>query len=280
MSSTEGAERAFDSHAFDLPGDGGAAALCLHGLTGTPYEVRPLGEALSRAGVRAVGPLLPGHGGEPAALRRTPYTAWLDAARAEVLRLHGNHDVVFGVGLSMGGLVTLLLAAECGFDAVVCVGVPLALRQPGAALARFAKYLVRELPKRHGSDICDPEARARHPGMPVMPLAAVAELQKLQRVVRARLTEIHVPLLAAHGARDETAHPGDAETILQKVASAEKQHLLLPGSGHVVPVDFDGPALAAAAVRFLVGRPPHPGRNETVFCNRSRERLTAPLVPS
>ena len=29
--------------AFEL-GEGPAAALCLHGFTGTPYEVRPLGE--------------------------------------------------------------------------------------------------------------------------------------------------------------------------------------------------------------------------------------------
>ena len=42
--------QAVDSNAFDLrPPVGeanGAAALCLHGLTGTPYEVRPIAEAL------------------------------------------------------------------------------------------------------------------------------------------------------------------------------------------------------------------------------------------
>ena len=47
-----------DAGAFDLPGGGRAAALCLHGLTGTPYEVRPLGEALAAAGIRALGPAL------------------------------------------------------------------------------------------------------------------------------------------------------------------------------------------------------------------------------
>jgi carboxylesterase len=265
VSSTEGAAPALDAGAFDLPGDGYAAALCLHGLTGTPYEVRSLGEALSGAGVRALGPMLPGHGGEPAALRRTPYTAWLEAARSEVLRLRRDSEVVFGVGLSMGGLVILALAAEHAFDAVVCVGVPLRLRQRGVGLARFAKHLIRELPKRGGSDIRDPEARARHPGMPVMPLAGIAELQRLQGVVRARLAEVRVPLLAAHGAQDATAFPGDAQTLLQCVASAEKEHLLLPRSGHVVPVDFDAPLLAAAAVRFLSGRRRHPARSETAF---------------
>ena len=36
-----------DPAPFDLAGEGPAAALCLHGLTGTPYEVRPLGEAIA-----------------------------------------------------------------------------------------------------------------------------------------------------------------------------------------------------------------------------------------
>jgi carboxylesterase len=253
VNSTEfGGER--DATAFDLPGGSDAAALCLHGLTGTPYEVRSLGEALARAGVRAVGPVLPGHGGAPAALQRTRYTDWLDAARAELVELRKQHAVVYGVGLSMGGLVTLHLAAEQAFDAIVCVGVPLTLRQPGVSLARFLKYLVPALPKRGGSDICDPVARASHPGMSVMPLAGVAELQRLQGAVRARLAEVRVPLLAAHGAQDGTAFPGDAQTLLRSVSCAEKEHLVLQRSGHVVPVDYDAPALAAAVTRFLVGR--------------------------
>ena len=43
-----------DPAAFDLPGAGKAAALCLHGLTGTPYEVRSLGEALADALVQSL----------------------------------------------------------------------------------------------------------------------------------------------------------------------------------------------------------------------------------
>ena len=62
-----------DPSPFDLIGGGSAAVLCLHGLTGTPYEVRPLGEALARAGIRAVGPALPGHNETPDRLARVGY---------------------------------------------------------------------------------------------------------------------------------------------------------------------------------------------------------------
>ncbi len=80
-----------NSSAFDLPGRGRAAALCLHGLTGTPYEVRPLAEAISAVGIRAVGPALPGHNETPERLAATSHKEWLEAARAQFRRLReGN----------------------------------------------------------------------------------------------------------------------------------------------------------------------------------------------
>ena len=252
MPSTDVRGPAVDAGPFDLPGLGSSAALCLHGLTGTPYEVRPLGEALSRAGIRAVGPLLPGHGKDAAECRRTPYEAWVESARDAARALRETHDRTFGVGLSMGGLVTLLLASEGLFDAAACVGTPIRLRQPGIGLVRYLKYLIPGIPKKAGSDICDPEARSRHPSLPSMPLASIHELLKLQARVLEALPRIEIPLLVAHGALDSTAHPDDARAIAEGVASRVVESRSFERSAHVVPVDYDGPALAETLVRFLL----------------------------
>lgn len=240
-----------DPSPFDLPGGGRAAALCLHGLTGTPYEVRPLGEALSAAGIRALGPALPGHNETPEQLSSVHHEEWRAAARAAHARLRLEHELVFGVGMSMGGLLTLDLAAEDAFDAAVVVGVPLRLPQPVASLVPIGRFFVRFVPKSGGSDIRDPAARARHPGYPVMPLAAVRQLQHLQRRVRVSLHRVTTPLLVAHGAHDATAKPADAREIVSKVASQERKLLLFEDSAHLVPVDHDGPGLAEAVLRFL-----------------------------
>ncbi|MDJ0848217.1 MAG: alpha/beta fold hydrolase [Myxococcota bacterium] len=240
-----------DAAPFDLPGEGRAAALCLHGLTGTPYEVRPLGEALSTAGIRALGPALPGHNETPRRLAAVRREQWLGAARENLDRLRREHEVVFGVGLSMGGLVTLLLASEGAFEAAVVVGTPLRLAQPGAALVPVVRFVMPFMRKAVGSDIRDPEARGRHPSYESIPLAAVRQLQHLQREVRGRLGSVQTPLLVAHGAYDRTANPADSKEIVASVGSAEREHLILERSGHVVPVDHDGPALAEATVRFL-----------------------------
>jgi carboxylesterase len=250
------AARIPDPEPFDLPGGGGAAALCLHGLTGTPYEVRPLAEALAAVGVRAVGPVLPGHNATPEALARVPCEAWIEAARDGVRALRDRHDTVFGVGLSMGGLLTLLLAAEARVDAAVVVGVPLRLRPPFGLLVPLLRRLVAFPRKRGGSDIRDPAARARHPSYDVLPLAAVAQLQQLQRRVRGDLGQIACPLMVAHGAHDTSADPADSRRIFDSVRSRERRHLLLADSGHVVPVDHDGPRLAEEVARFLAARIP------------------------
>ena len=240
-----------DPSRFDLPGRGRAAALCLHGLTGTPYEVRPLAEAISAVGIRAVGPALPGHNETPERLAATSYTDWLEAAREEFHRLREDCDCVFIVGMSMGGLLALALAEEEPVDALVVIGTPLALHHPFAWLIPLAKYLLPMSPKSRGSDIRDPAARARHVGYGVMPLHSVHELQCLQRRVRPQLARITAPILVAHGVHDRTASPRDAVEIRGSVSSEIRESLLLAASGHIVPVDFDGPALAQAVAEFL-----------------------------
>lgn len=244
-----------DASAYDLApegGDGRAAALCLHGLTGTPYEVRPIAEALAARGIRALGPALPGHDSTPEELRRVSYLDWLAAARAEVEKLRTDHETVFIAGLSMGGAVTLTLAGEGLADAIAVVGTPLFLRPaPLVVLIPLAKYVHHYLPKQEGSDIQDPVARARHPGYKKMPLASIHELMKLQKRLRPRLSKITAPILVAHGAFDRTASPEDAHRIVGEVSSDVRRLLLLPNSGHVVTVDNDGARLSEEIAGFF-----------------------------
>jgi carboxylesterase len=236
-----------EAGAFDLGARGAqGAALCLHGLTGTPYEVRPLGEALARAGLRAVGPDLPGHNRTPEDLSRVHHGEWLGAVREALAGLRAAHRRVFVVGLSLGGLLALTMAAEETVDAVAVIGTPLRLRIPLLPLLPAVRRVVPFVRKGAGSDIRDAEARARHPSYDRMPLASVEQLCALQVRVRGLLARIRAPILVAHGLLDATAHPDDARAIVESVGSSERELLWLESSAHVVPVDRDGARLAAA----------------------------------
>ncbi|MFK7894912.1 MAG: alpha/beta hydrolase [Myxococcota bacterium] len=228
----------------------GAAALCLHGLTGTPYEMRPVAQVLRERGFRTRAPWMAGHAEGHLALEQTEYADWVELARNELAALRSEYERVVLCGVSMGGLVSLRLAQTEVVEGVVTVGVPLRL----SAATRFLLPLVRPfLPHRtkRGSDIQDPAARARHPGLEAMPLASVRELIRLQAVVSAELGKVTAPILISHGRLDRTAHPRDAEVIHAGVASESKELFYLERSGHVSTVDYDGEALARAAGDFL-----------------------------
>ncbi len=243
-----------DPSAFDLTPrdfDGRASTLCLHGLTGTPYEMRPIAEELVRRGVRCVGPVMAGHGATAVELAKTPYRAWVDLARNSISELRTQSERVFVVGLSMGGLVTLALAAENSADAVAVIGTPLWLAPWVRLRIPLAKYVYPYLHKTDGADIQNEEARARHSELDVIPLASVHEVMKLQKVVRIGLPEITVPIFVGHGALDCTANPRDARTIFGEVNASERALHIGARSGHVVTVDHDGPDLAKAIADFF-----------------------------
>ncbi len=251
-------EAVVDVAPFDLHPDpakaNGAAALCLHGLTGTPYEVRPIAEALSARGVRAVGIWMAGHNGTVEDLARTSRHEWVERAAEALAALRSEHERVFLVGVSMGGLVCLRLAELESVDGIVTVGSPLSLPFPIPQLIPLLRLCSTARPKR-ASGVEDPEALARHPRFPAMPYDAVRELIRLQREVRPGLAAIRAPILVAHGAPHETAPPSNAPRILRAVGTPapDKRLLMLPRSGHVATVDYDGPELARRAAGFLLG---------------------------
>lgn len=194
-----------------------------------------------------------GHEAGHEVLARTSHGEWVEAARVELERLRAEHDRVFLVGVSMGGLVSLRLAQTEQVDALVVVGTPLVLAPPVPQLVPLLRHLMPFRPKR-GSDLQDPVARARHPGLEAMPLASVVELIALQARVIPALPEVRAPILIAHGRRDRTARPRDAARLHAEVGSTEKELFLLERSGHVATVDYDGAALSRAAADFLARR--------------------------
>src|SRR5512140_677964 len=96
----------------------GPAALCLHGFTGTPYDVAPVARALAEAGFAVSAPLLAGHGTDVAALAASTWNDWVESAEAALVRIKAASDgsPVSLVGFSMGGLLALRLARTRPYD--------------------------------------------------------------------------------------------------------------------------------------------------------------------
>ena len=251
-----------DKSPIFCPG-GGPGVLCLHGFTGTPYEVAPLARALASAGFAVSAPVLAGHGENAATLAATHWQDWLASAEAAFAKLRavsGNRPVALA-GFSMGALVALRLARlhPRSVSALVLMSTPLRLRDSQILLARAWSHLPGFLRrgrlatrgKRGGSDVTDDAVRAENPSLSEMPLAGIVELIELAEVVRRDLTFIHMPTLVAHGERDQTIPLQTSFELAGSIASDVVERLWLPRSGHLVAVDVERAQLCEAVVRFL-----------------------------
>src|ERR1700736_1635298 len=184
---------------FFFPGSG-VSVLLIHGLTGTPYEMRFLGEQLARTGVRVRGVKLAGHAGEPEDLGAVTHINWYESVVEgfERLRAFGDPNVV--VGLSMGALLAARLAID---QPEVISGI--VMLSPAFFLPRWKRFVLRALRpaagfadrvylhRPGGSDIHDSAAREAHPGNRLMPLRAALNLIELSDYLRPKLSQIDQP---------------------------------------------------------------------------------------
>jgi carboxylesterase len=245
---------------FRLPGSRALGCLLIHGFTATPDEMRPLGEALAVAGfpVRAV--RLAGHGTTVDDLARTGWRDWYASVEAGWAALARDVGRVAAVGMSLGALLALHLAASrpAGVAALVLCGTParlgdlrLRLLPLLARLPWFARRFA-VIRKRDGApDIADPVARAASRSYPAMPLAGVLELLRCQAAVAAELGRVRQPALLLHGRHDHSVPLASLAVLRRRLGSTHVEHRVLERSCHVVTVDCDRDEVARLAVDFL-----------------------------
>lgn len=81
--------------------------LLVHGLTDSPYFMRPLAEFFAQNGFRVMAILLPGHGTRPGDLLDVCWQEWAKAVAYGVDRLADETDEIYLAGFSAGGTLSV-----------------------------------------------------------------------------------------------------------------------------------------------------------------------------
>ncbi len=230
--------------------------MCLHGYTGSPFEVRTTAEALARRGFRAVGPLLRGHGTDPALLNHVCWQDWLDDAVSafDALPSDGSPRVV--VGCSMGGLLALHLAVLRPVDVLVLLAPALRFHPAaavgvaglGTGLWRARAFLAKEAP---GGDVAADDAQRLNPTYKVMPTRGLLELSRLQRATEQILSRVRAPVCLLHGRDDHTIAPSSSSVIARTVSSSTIEHHVLMRTWHLVALDRERDLANILAADFV-----------------------------
>ena len=118
-------------------------ALLLHGLTDSPYSVRPIAETLRKLGYYTLAPRMPGHGTAPSGLVSAEWQDWMSVVRLAARHVRattGAGKPFVLVGYSNGGA----LAVKYAQDVLEGSGLPrpdrIVLMSPMIGVTPFAGF--------------------------------------------------------------------------------------------------------------------------------------------
>ncbi len=241
---------------FFLPGQPGQpGCLLIHGFTGAPKEMRWMGEYLSQQGYPSLGVRLAGHATRPEDMIRSRYTDWMASVEDGYHLLRGVADRIYLLGLSMGGILSLLLSTKLDVVGVVAMSTPYRLPYDYPVwvmklLSKFVRYQPKDKGE-PGADWFDKEAYAVHISYPQNPVRSGAELQTLVSQMRKALPRVDVPVLLIHSQDDTYVLPENMERIYADLGASDKTKLYITGSGHVVTRDATRNQVFEAASGFI-----------------------------
>jgi len=267
---------------------GRSGVLLIHGLTGTPMEMRLLGKGLNRAGFTVHGMQLAGHCGNADDLLGTGWRDWYASVEKAADEMLDKVDHLFVGGLSMGALLALKLAAEQP-DRVAGVGVYGATFRydgwsiPWSARLSFMLPLLKKLGigrnrsfmEQPPYGIRDERLRAQvstamlggdsaAAGLPGNPWYSLAEMHELAADVRRQLPQVTAPCLVAHASEDDVASLKNAELVMREV-SAPTELLLLEDSYHMITIDKERRTLIDRSAAFF----------DSIAAARPQQRIAA-----
>ncbi len=240
-----------DPSAFYLEG-GPTGVLLIHGYTGSPPEMRLVGDYLHQRGYTVSAPLMPGHGTNIEDMNSRRWPEWTDCVQDALADLESRCDKVFVGGLSMGAVLTLYLAAlHPELAGAIAYSPAVVVADRLIYLTPILKYLFPKKPKSGVSDLTDPTAELRLWNYEENPIRAAHELLKLTRRVRRMLPQVTCPLLVIHSTLDTTIHPQSAQFTYERAGSTDKELVTLHNSGHCITVDSEWETVAEKTYQFI-----------------------------
>lgn len=234
--------------------DGGeAAVLGLHGFTGTPSEFRYLTPRLAEAGFTVCVPRLPGHGTNHKDFLSSGWQDWLRAALDAYLELRSRFRPVHIVGLSMGGVLALILAARLQPERLVLAAPALEFHdQRYVSFSFLLKLFIRRVRQAETKEYEEAEMNelARE-YWDYHQISQLAQLRHLQKMAVRLLPLLRSPTLTIVSHQDKLVPLRVADLIENKGASGTHKRLVLAESSHVVINDSDKERVADEIIAWL-----------------------------
>ena len=261
-----------------LKGNNGCAAILIHGLTGTPNEIKFLGVSLNKKGYTVICPRLKNHGAPLDVLKDTKWEDFYQSVRDAYMEVKDGHRFIFVSGLSMGALLALLLADEFRdrINGVSCLSptlfydgwntpwynflLPLAIHTPlrnyfyhkeDPPYGVKNKRMRERLHNYYSNAGIDDAGKISEYGYPFFPVALLCQLKSLVSHLVSRLENIHVPVQLIQAKDDDISSVKNSQFIYDRVRSKTKEIVLLYDSYHCITADQERKTVTAKIEEFF-----------------------------
>ncbi len=258
------------------------AVLLVHGLTGTPAEMRSLAKKLQQQGFSVMCPRLAGHCGSITELKKSRWQDWYGTIEQSFEALKAEHRQVYVAGLSMGALLALRLAAQKG-DRVAGLGLlsstffydgwnmpkykrrlllPLVIYSPlrlffswteaspyGIKCERTRAQVQSVLENRDAN-------AAEQYGIFRTPAVTIHESVRLIREARRALPQVHTPTMIVHALEDDMASIKNAHFVASHIAARDIETFYVDDTYHVLTLDRRKHQVAERLSNFFLQRLP------------------------
>lgn len=233
------------------------AVLLIHGFTGSPHNMKYLAKRIYRETNFTVHvPRLPGHGTNSKDFRQSNARDWLRKVYDSYINLKNKYTTVYVGGLSMGGLLAILTTARFYTEKLFLIAPALYAHNKLLPLTNILKYVV---PVMKDNLAPNPQKFESQDELKLFNnywknhyTEQVAELHKLMRLSRKKLTEINAKTLILTSRNDEQVPMKAAYTINKKISTENKKLVIFEDSPHVINNGPEKEACAEYIINFLL----------------------------
>lgn len=219
-----------------FPG-GEEAVLAVHGFTGYPGKIAPLARSLNNAGYTVAVPRLPGHGTDSGDFSNSNRGDWRRRVLDSWADLAADHGTIHLVGQSMGALLVLDLASRVVPASITLLAPAIRIANPKTPLAPLIAPFRRLLPRIRTDWQPDPDddeeiLRLGEEYWRYRDVGRVAELWRLVRETRTRLSRVSRPALILEAGEDTSVPAGVGPWLAKRLPVGESRFLTIRGSDH------------------------------------------------
>lgn len=250
--------------------DGGpAGAVLIHGLTGSPFELKYLAGQLNQAGYTVQVPCLAGHDGIVDDLKKTTWQDWYGTVRQAIEELRRTCSEVFVAGLCMGAVLALHSAYEYGSAIKAVAAMSTTLRFDGWSIPWYGfliplnnytplRYLY-SYPEKEPYGIKNERLRRlvakglkdNTLAYDSVPGVSMYQLHRLAGVVIPELSAITTPTIILHSKEDDTAAIGNANLVEQRIGARNVRKVVLDNCYHMITIDNERETVANEMIAFF-----------------------------